>query len=486
MVRSKVVTITFLCMLLASMAGFGIVKATSQPCFYDDFTGNSVDPDKWDSITNVNSSNNLAYGGIITIGDSIVSLSSDGSSFPLITSKADVFPSTGNFAVAFDITYNRVGSAGSGFWISNGPFAPTPGNIFSNIFAVWADTHQGLNLYLFGTSYYHQVFYDNSFGYYGSQKLNIRLDYIDGVYNLRLDCKLLASISAPLRPTMIGFGQHLAFWVPEQHSCVWSCFSIDSIKVMPPSTLTFSTSAEPTDVGSKVYINGFLKDADDHPLVNSTVLLSYSIPSTIDWNLVTAATTDLDGFYSVAWIPAATGTFGLKTEWVGDLDSAGCVEMKNASVVQGSDKALFLAESNSSLSSLAFNSTSQEVSFTISGQSGTTGYARFLISKTLFGNITAVKVFLDGQPLNYNISSLGNSWQLYFLYNHSTHYIQIKLPTTMTSTTILPTNISSLMFTPEAAPTTTVPEFPARLVFPLTSISIIVLVLVLKKRKPKR
>ena len=118
----------------------------------------------------------------------------------------------------------------------------------------------------------------------------------------------------------------------------------------------------------------------------------------------------------------------LKAEWMGDESHGGTYETKNVSVAVGTDEALFLAESNSTLSALAFNSTSKEISFTASGPSGTTGYVRFLVSKTLIANLTEFTVFLDGRQIQFNATSQGNMQSLYFTYSHSTHNILIRLP----------------------------------------------------------
>jgi hypothetical protein len=90
---------------------------------------------------------------------------------------------------------------------------------------------------------------------------------------------------------------------------------------------------------------------------------------------------------------------------------------------------MFYAESNSTLSSLAFNSTTKEISFTASGPSGSTGYVSFLISKSLTGNATDFKVYLDGEEIQCNVTELSDSLLIFFQYTHSTHEVLIKLAT---------------------------------------------------------
>jgi hypothetical protein len=83
--------------------------------------------------------------------------------------------------------------------------------------------------------------------------------------------------------------------------------------------------------------------------------------------------------------------------------------------------------SNSTISELAFNSTSEVLSFTVSGPPGTTGFTNVTIAKTLIGNINALDVYLDGNETNYTISDMNYSWLIHFTYHHSTHKVLIAL-----------------------------------------------------------
>jgi hypothetical protein len=87
----------------------------------------------------------------------------------------------------------------------------------------------------------------------------------------------------------------------------------------------------------------------------------------------------------------------------------------------------FSVISNSTISELVFNSTSKILSFTVSEPSGTTGYTNVTIAKTLIEDISQLKVYLDGKPINYTVSSTDYSWLIHFTYNHSTHKVVIIL-----------------------------------------------------------
>jgi hypothetical protein len=90
----------------------------------------------------------------------------------------------------------------------------------------------------------------------------------------------------------------------------------------------------------------------------------------------------------------------------------------------------FSIVSNSTVTQVAFNSTSEVLQFTVSGPSGTTGFTNVTISKTLISNTSTLEVYLDGNPINYTVYDLTSSWLIYFTYHHSTHTIIMEfLPT---------------------------------------------------------
>jgi hypothetical protein len=87
----------------------------------------------------------------------------------------------------------------------------------------------------------------------------------------------------------------------------------------------------------------------------------------------------------------------------------------------------FSVESNSTVTDLFFNSTSSELSFTVNGTTGTRGYVKVTVAKSLVSSIQNVKAYLDGSELVVTITSDENSWFLTFNYSHSTHNVKISL-----------------------------------------------------------
>jgi hypothetical protein len=211
--------------------------------------------------------------------------------------------------------------------------------------------------------------------------------------------------------------------------------------------ISISTHTSYGFVGIKVNISGTLTDLEQTGIANATVVLSYTFPDTSEWISLTSATTDPQGNYNVMWVPQATGYFTLKVEWSGNETYLGSSNSTTLNVVSYEDKYIFSVASNSTVSALMFNSTSLELSFTVTGPSGTAGFTQVTLAKTLVADITNLKVYLDGTPLEYSTGSTDDSWIIYFTYSHSTHRITIVINPMVerTPTSFLPTNLFLLL-----------------------------------------
>jgi hypothetical protein len=431
--------------LLVSLVVSTVAGEVSSTLFSDDFDGSSIDTTKWVVQQNVNGGS----GGSITVADSYVSLTSDGTSFPLVYTATNPFPTSGDFTVEFDIKYTRLTSWGTGFWVSQGPFVPSEDELLANILQVWAHTDEtgpNVGAALLGKEAYKSAIQKNPFKQWESSTLTFRLQYSKNIYTLYLNGEVMLSVHSMLRADTIGFGHPPLFYVPKSYPNPWTSFKINSIRMLQPSSLSISTNPLSTvDVGYKVDISGRLTNLTGTALPSASVLLSYQIPGMSAWNPIASAITDANGAYAITWFAPATGNFLMKTEWAGDSTYAGTLEFKNISVARGTGEALFLAESNSTLSSLAFNSTSKEISFTASGPSETTGYVRFIISNTLMENLTDFRVFLDGQQIQFTATSEGEMQVLYFQYSHSSHSILIKMLTSETADSPEPQQVESFL-----------------------------------------
>ena len=150
----------------------------------------------------------------------------------------------------------------------------------------------------------------------------------------------------------------------------------------------------------------------------------------------------------------------------------------NMPTSQGTDTNPFRIGSNSTVTDIVLDPTNATLSFTVSGPSGTAGYANVTIDKTLMPNGGGLKVYLDGNQVSYQLASTESSWILTFAYLHSTHHVSIYATANQVETA-----------TPTPTPTPTADEYE----YHAWSIVVIVvalagvsgLIVQLKRKKPR-
>ncbi len=206
------------------------------------------------------------------------------------------------------------------------------------------------------------------------------------------------------------------------------------VRARVSTCLSISTDASFSVVGSIVNLHGKLIDAFGTGLANEPVVLQYSFPGTMSWYPISSTITDESGSYAVQWVNPATGSFTLKAEWAGNSTHVSAVNTTTLTSLPYQNQNVFFVESNSTVTSMAFNSTSSELSFTVNGTSGTKGYVRVTIAKRLMPNAQNLKVHLDGNQLNYTLEETTETWLITFSYSHSTHRLTISLPAESPST----------------------------------------------------
>jgi parallel beta-helix repeat protein len=232
-----------------------------------------------------------------------------------------------------------------------------------------------------------------------------------------------------------------------------------TLTVMMPTTLSVTTNSTSTVLGYVVNIYGNLSDAHENGLANELVMLHYTFPGSLTWYPISSASTDTLGQYYIQWLPQATGYFTIKAEWAGNATHVASYSNVTLSVIPYQSTYAFSVESNSTVSGLTFDTASQKLSFSASGENGTTGYVRITIAKALVPDVTKLEVRLDGVEYNYSALSLDDSWLLVFTYNHSIHQIEVCLD-------------------PSA-----VPEFPSFIILPLFMIATLLATIVWRKKR---
>jgi regulation of enolase protein 1 (concanavalin A-like superfamily) len=194
----------------------------------------------------------------------------------------------------------------------------------------------------------------------------------------------------------------------------------------PVPILDISSKSSTSYSGFNVEIKGKLS-FNEEALANAPVLISYSVNGGKTWQDLTLVNTASDGTYSASWKPSVTGNYLIKATYEADENYSETNQIVNLAVTQYAEKNAFSVSSNSTVSSLAFNSTSRELSFTVTGPSGTTGYADVFIAKSLIQDASSITVSLDENSVDYTATSTGDSWILHFTYSHSTHEVRVNL-----------------------------------------------------------
>jgi hypothetical protein len=249
-----------------------------------------------------------------------------------------------------------------------------------------------------------------------------------GVTSLNEDARVIAfwSTSAVFAFTHeYGDGRVYYQAIFETQTSIDNTPSTDSAR--NSTSISIATDTLSSFLGFPVVVYGTLNDTLGNGLSNEPVFFYYTFPDFGSWIPVTSDATDEFGRYDINWIPPATGSFILKAEWKGNSTHSGSSDILSLSITPYKNEQVFSVESNSTVSALAFNSTSLELNFRVSGPDDTEGYVKFTVAKSIVSDVTNIRVYLDGNNLDYSASSLGDSWLLIFTYTHSTHDVAINL-----------------------------------------------------------
>jgi uncharacterized repeat protein (TIGR02543 family) len=202
---------------------------------------------------------------------------------------------------------------------------------------------------------------------------------------------------------------------------------------LPVPSLAFYCASSTTASGFRVQIQGALA-YDQIGLTGAGIAFSYSANGGSTWHDLAYLLTDDGGAFSAVWMPPASGNYIVKGIWTGDDAYSGVGTTVNFAVAPmeiankpNENPNIFSVSSNSTLSGLVFNSAKDEISFTVSGESGTAGFVQTCIPKSLMVAVENLKVYLDGQEIPYSIISEGDVWIVTIGYHHSTHTISMDL-----------------------------------------------------------
>jgi hypothetical protein len=254
---------------------------------------------------------------------------------------------------------------------------------------------------------------------------------------------------------------------------------------LPIPSLSFYCASSTVTSGFRVTIDGALS-YNGIGISGTGVIFYYSADGGASWNNLAYLITGNSGNFSAVWMPSASGNYIVKGIWQSDGTYSSVVTQVNFAVTPTQSQNTFSVSSNSTLSSLVFDSTQNTLSFTVSGASGTYGYVQACIPKTIEPVIANLQVALDGSPVTYVTYDQGDVWIITIEYHHSSHSVVMALngatptptPTSTASATTNPTQTFNPTATatsttataspsPAPTPTPTVPELTVIIAIPL-------------------
>jgi hypothetical protein len=237
------------------------------------------------------------------------------------------------------------------------------------------------------------------------------------------------------------------------------------------------------NVGYK--ISGYLTDASGAPIRGAHVSLNqyhcgwYS--NSTGYYFVTAPA----GTYTLTIQPKTGPTFSTYTEtnFVVNADESKNFILNSNSTTSNQpseNQKILEIQSNSTVSELAFNNNDLSLNFKVTGPSGTTGYTKVVIAKSLSPNVAETSATLDGKNHTFTVSSTSNYWIMEFTYSHSTHQIVIDLDNGSQTVDTAPTPSQS------PAAISTIPEFTVLTLIPGIILASVALILSRKKLMPQK
>ncbi len=197
---------------------------------------------------------------------------------------------------------------------------------------------------------------------------------------------------------------------------------------LPLPALTFYCTSSSKYSGFNVKIEGMLT-YNGVGLSGAGMRLAYSVTGGATWQDLAYVITGDDGSFSCFWMPSASGNYAIRATWMGDNAYSGVSTTVNFVLSPPANEAqnVFTLASNSTLTSLVFDSTQNELSFGVSGPSGTAGYAQICVPKSLISDPTALRVSIDGTETQFSSFSTDDVWLITIIYTHSSHEVVMDL-----------------------------------------------------------
>jgi uncharacterized repeat protein (TIGR02543 family) len=250
---------------------------------------------------------------------------------------------------------------------------------------------------------------------------------------------------------------------------------------LPVPSLSFYCASSTASSGFNVALSGALS-INSSGISGTGIVLSYSATGGATWHDLAYVITDDYGSFSAVWMPSASGNYVVKASWYSDGVYSSVSSTVNFAVAPNpAENQVFSVSSNSTVSSLVFDSTASQLKFTVSGDSGTTGYVQVCVPKNLLPVPGDLRVSLDGQDVSYQVFSQGDAWIVTTEYHHSTHSVVMAL----SSSTALPTNDDAVTNPTSGSSSSSPLEVSPLVTLPIIVVLLGLVIFLLLRRRPK-
>ncbi len=198
-------------------------------------------------------------------------------------------------------------------------------------------------------------------------------------------------------------------------------------QIKKTASLSIETENTVQTTESPLIVKGRLIAPGTIGIAVQDITISYSTPNNASWKPIGIYMTNEWGMYSFRWMNPISGTFLIKAEWTGNSEYQAVSNTTTISRIPiGEQQAII--QSNSTITQLNYNQT-VGLSFTVSGETGTEGYAQVVVPKSLMTESQNIKVRMDGKAINFVLTTIEDSWIISFTYQHSMHQVVINANT---------------------------------------------------------
>ncbi|MGD6933945.1 MAG: hypothetical protein ACQCN5_07060 [Candidatus Bathyarchaeia archaeon] len=188
------------------------------------------------------------------------------------------------------------------------------------------------------------------------------------------------------------------------------------------ATLSIETEHTDQTINSPLTIKGRLWAPETVGIAVQDIIVSYQLPGESMWTLIGSPMTNEWGKYDFRWTPPA-GTFVLKVEWAGNCEYYPASNTTTISTISIEDQQA-LIQSNSTITQITYKET-VGLSFTLSGETGTKGYATVVLPQSLMPQSQKIKVYIDEKAAPFDLSENSEWWVIGFTYSHSIHQVLV-------------------------------------------------------------